>query len=65
VELLEWIQRRATKMIKGLEQLYHEDRPRELRLFSLEKAQGRPATDLPILKGSLYTGRKSTFHMGR
>ena len=35
VELLEWVQRRAMKMIKGLES--YENRLRELSLFSLEK----------------------------
>jgi len=36
-ELLEWLQRRATKMIRGLRYLFYEDRLSEVGLFSLDK----------------------------
>lgn len=37
MNLLEWVQRKVTKMIRGMEHISFEDKPRKLRLLSLEK----------------------------
>ncbi|PKU45553.1 hypothetical protein llap_4127 [Limosa lapponica baueri] len=65
MDLLEWVQWRAMKMIRGLEPLCYEDRLRELELFSLEKRrlQG-DLRDHPIPKGGLQERWGGTLYQG-
>jgi len=64
MDLLEQVQRRGTKIISGLEHLSSEERLRELWLFSLEKAPGRPDCSLSVPEGGLQERWRGTFYKG-
>ncbi|KFQ03747.1 hypothetical protein N330_01891, partial [Leptosomus discolor] len=63
MELLDRVQRRATKMVRGLEHLSYEDRLTQLGLFSLEKRrlQGDLLAAFQHLKGAYRKAEEGLF----
>ena len=63
MELLEQVQRKATKMIRGLDHLSYEERLWELGLFSLEKGrlQGDFTVAFQYLKGAYRKAEEELF----
>jgi len=66
MELLNWVQRRATEIIRGLKPLPYEERLRELGLFSLDKSKlwGDLRAAFQYFKGAYRKDRDGFFLSG-
>jgi len=66
MDLLERVQRRATKMIRGMEHLSCEKKAERVGAVQPgeEKAAGRPYCSLPVAEGGLQESCKGTFYKG-
>ena len=64
MDLLQWVQRKTTKMIRGMEHLSYEERLRELVLFSLQKRklQRHLIAAFQYLKGAYKKDRDRLFN---
>lgn len=63
---MEQDQREATKMIRGLQHVSYEDRPKQLELFRLEKTSKTPYCGLPVPKrGSVLRNMGTNLLVGR